>query len=102
MKSIFKIMYVLFIYLFFSSSSSSSTSSSNSKTGRKPSDLELFHGFKAAIEACMLDWEDYPIPGVTFGHNSHYLTPFVFKLNDSDQHTPAQVCHLHFVHYSEA
>ena len=40
----------------------------------------------------MLDWEDYPIPGVTFGHNSHYLTPFaVFKLNDSDQQASAQV-----------
>ena len=45
----------------------------------------------------MLDWEDYPIPGVTFGHNSHYLTPFaVFKLNDSDQQASAQVIN-HFL-----
>ena len=30
----------------------------------------------------MLDWESYPIPGVTYGHNSHYLAPFaVFKLD---------------------
>ena len=30
----------------------------------------------------MLDWESYPIPGVTYGHNSHYLSPFaVFKLD---------------------
>ena len=57
-----------------------------SLSGRKPSESELFSGFKSAIEACMLDWDEYPIPGVTFGHNSHYLTPFaVFKLNDLDQ-----------------
>lgn len=63
----------------------SNSASSGLKNGRKPSDLELFPGFKAAIEACMLDWEDYPIPGVTYGHNSHYLCPFaVFKLNESD------------------
>ena len=39
----------------------------------------------------MLDWEDYPIPGVTFGHNSHYLSPFIHRLNDSDQQSSAQV-----------
>ena len=48
----------------------------------KPTDLEVFTGFKPAIEGCMLDWESYPIPGVTYGHNSHYLAPFaVFKLD---------------------
>ena len=62
-----------------------SNSSSSSKNGRKSSDLEMFPGFKSAIEACMLDWEDDPIPGVTYGHNSHYLCPFaVFKLNDTE------------------
>ena len=46
------------------------------------SDLELFPGFKPAIESCLLSWEDYPIPGVTYGHNSHYLSPFaIFKQN---------------------
>lgn len=69
-----------------SSTSSGGASTTGAKNSRKPSDLELFPGFKEAIVACMLDWEDYPIPGVTFGHNSHYLTPFaVFKLNDLDQ-----------------
>ena len=63
----------------------SNSSSGSSKNGRKTSDLEMFPGFKSAIEACMLDWEDYPIPGVTYGHNSHYLCPFaVFKLNDTE------------------
>ena len=42
--------------------------------------MEIFSGFKPAIEACYLDWEDYQIPGVTYGHNSKYLCPFtVFK-----------------------
>ena len=71
----------------------SSSSNSNGKglgNGRngKPTDLEVFTGFKPAIEGCLLDWESYPIPGVTYGHNSHYLAPFaVFKLdpNKSDE-----------------
>ncbi|KAJ8022267.1 Zinc finger SWIM domain-containing protein 8 [Holothuria leucospilota] len=29
-------------------------------------DVEIFPGFKPAIEACMMDWADFPIPGVTF------------------------------------
>ena len=42
--------------------------------------MEIFSGFKPAIEACYLDWEDYQIPGVTYGHNCKYLCPFtVFK-----------------------
>jgi hypothetical protein len=58
------------------------------KSGR-PSDLELFSGFKPAIEACSLDWRDYPIAGVTYGHNSHYLSPFaVFRLRQDE--TPNQ------------
>ena len=52
----------------------------NPRTGR-PNDLELFSGFKPAIEACGLGWQDYPIDGVTFGQNSHYLCPF-FKPRD--------------------
>ena len=44
------------------------------------SDVEIFSGFKPAIEACFLNWDDYPLPGVTYGHNSKYLCPFtVFK-----------------------
>ena len=44
------------------------------------SDVEIFSGFKPAIEACFLNWDDYQIPGVTYGHNSKYLCPFtVFK-----------------------
>ena len=60
-------------------SNQGSSSKASSKPG-KLSDVEIFSGFKPAIEACYLDWEDYQIPGVTFGHNCKYLCPFtVFK-----------------------
>ena len=75
-----------------SSGGTASSGSGSSKNGKKPSDLDTFPGFKSAIEACMLDWKEYPIPGVTYGHNSHYLCPFaVFKLNDSE---PTVVSHV--------
>lgn len=39
------------------------------------------------MQACLLDWSDYTIPGVTYGHNSHYLSPFaVFKLRQDETH----------------
>lgn len=54
-----------------------------SKASHKPgklTDIEIFSGFKPAIEACDLCWDDYQIPGVTYGHNPAYLCPFtVFK-----------------------
>eukprot|EP00095_Tigriopus_kingsejongensis_P011250 maker-scaffold550_size154339-snap-gene-0.21 protein:Tk11250 transcript:maker-scaffold550_size154339-snap-gene-0.21-mRNA-1 annotation:"zinc finger swim domain-containing protein 8" len=53
-----------------------------------PTDIELFSGFKPAIEACTLNWDEYIIPGVTYGHNSHYLSPFaVFKLKQDESDT---------------
>lgn len=30
-------------------------------------DTEIFVGFKPACEACDLDWEDYPLVGITWG-----------------------------------
>lgn len=30
-------------------------------------DTEMFVGFKPACEACDLNWDDYPIPGITYG-----------------------------------
>ena len=61
-------------------SNQGSTSTKASTKPGKLSDVEIFSGFKPAIEACYLDWEDYQIPGVTYGHNSKYLCPFtVFK-----------------------
>ena len=48
-------------------------------------------------QACLLDWSDCTIPGVTYGHNSHYLSPFaVFKLRqDEAPNTHSQVCTTH-------
>lgn len=48
-------------------------------------DTELFTGFKPAIEACYLDWEDYSIPGITFSleTNPLYHCPFTCFKNDS-------------------
>jgi len=57
----------------------SSAKPSSGKSG-KLTDIEIFSGFKPAIEACFLTWADYPIPGVTYGSNPKYLCPFaVFK-----------------------
>ncbi|CAG9823361.1 unnamed protein product, partial [Phaedon cochleariae] len=41
-------------------------------------DLEVFTGFKPAIEACYLDWDDYPMPGITYTQdiNPMYHCPF--------------------------
>ncbi|KAH0814158.1 hypothetical protein GEV33_008633 [Tenebrio molitor] len=56
-----------------------STSQSNSnKTSTLKMDLEVFTGFKPAIEACYLDWDDYPMPGITYTQdiNPMYHCPF--------------------------
>ncbi len=38
------------------------------------------------MQACLLEWRSHPIPGVTFGHNSHYLSPFaVFRLRREER-----------------
>jgi hypothetical protein len=67
----------------------------NGSAGSRQSDLELFPGFVPAIKACLLDWDNHPIPGVTYGQNSHYqLSPFVGTLKNNTQ-THSQVkCEL--------
>lgn len=50
----------------------------------------MFVGFKPAIEACYLDWEEYPIPGITHTHDTNpiYYNPFTcFKHTDSKSET---------------
>ncbi|XP_070185211.1 zinc finger SWIM domain-containing protein 8-like isoform X3 [Littorina saxatilis] len=42
------------------------SSSGNTSNTIKKGDMENFSGFKPAMEACQLTWEDYPIPGVTY------------------------------------
>lgn len=48
-------------------------------------DTELFTGFKPAIEACYLDWEDYPISGITHTQDTNpmYHCPFTCFKSDS-------------------
>ncbi|KAL0280565.1 UNVERIFIED_CONTAM: hypothetical protein PYX00_001825 [Menopon gallinae] len=38
----------------------------------------VFPGFNPAVQACRLDWEDYPLPGITYtvGSNQLYHCPF--------------------------
>lgn len=35
--------------------------------------FEIFSGFKPAVEACFLDWEDYPLPGITYNNGASWL-----------------------------
>ncbi|KAH8274690.1 hypothetical protein KR018_010054, partial [Drosophila ironensis] len=70
------------------------------------SETELFIGFKPAIEACYLDWEDYPIPGVTHTHDTNpiYYSPFTcFKhtdLNNPGQLNATQAVMTNNKHYN--
>ncbi len=52
----------------------------------KKADIEIFSGFKASIEACQLDWKDYPIPGLTYQENEYHIRwKFSFgKINDGE------------------
>lgn len=45
--------------------SGAAAASANSGAVKK-SDIEIFSGFKLAIEHCQLDWSDYVIPGITY------------------------------------
>lgn len=62
------------------------SSYSNKHQQHLRSEAEQFVGFKPAIEACYLDWEDYPILGITHSidTNPMYHCPFTcFKSTDS-------------------
>uniref|UniRef100_A0A1B6CIJ5 SWIM-type domain-containing protein n=2 Tax=Clastoptera arizonana TaxID=38151 RepID=A0A1B6CIJ5_9HEMI len=39
----------------------------------KMSGLEVFSGFKPAIEACFLNWDDYQLPGITYNMSASWL-----------------------------
>ncbi|XP_053669312.1 zinc finger SWIM domain-containing protein 8 homolog [Anopheles marshallii] len=74
-----------------------SSSHSSKQQQNLRNDAELFAGFKPAIEACYLDWEDYPIEGVTHTQDTNpmYHCPFTcFKQNSDsriDTTVPSQV-----------
>lgn len=54
-------------------------SGNNNTTSIKRADIEVFPGFRPAMEACLLDWSDYPIPGVTYaeGGGRRWYCPYV-------------------------
>lgn len=51
----------------------------NNTNSIKRADIEVFPGFRPAMEGCLLDWSDYPIPGVTYaeGGGRHWYCPYV-------------------------
>lgn len=55
-----------------------SSAYSNKHQSNLRTDAELFIGFKPAIEACYLDWEEYPIAGITHTQDTNpmYHCPF--------------------------
>ena len=59
----------------------------NGNTAIKKSDIEIFPGFKPALEACQLDWCDYVILGVTYveKHPPHWRFSFGRVTQDSDR-----------------
>ncbi|XP_046360327.1 zinc finger SWIM domain-containing protein 8 homolog isoform X2 [Haliotis rufescens] len=69
------------------------SNSSSSGGNIKKSDIENFPGFKPAIEACQMTWEDYPIPGVTYSDKdgSRYVYHFSSKGSDGEGKKPSRV-----------
>lgn len=65
---------------------SSNSQSNSNKNGSLKMDLEVFTGFKSAIEACYLDWDDYPMPGITYAEdvNPMYHCPFTSFRHSGD------------------
>ncbi|KAJ0178720.1 hypothetical protein K1T71_005495 [Dendrolimus kikuchii] len=58
------------------------------------SENEVFPGFHPAMEACFLEWDDYPIPGVTYTKdlNPLYHSPFtIFRHTDKQNDSVHQV-----------
>ncbi|XP_011500234.1 PREDICTED: zinc finger SWIM domain-containing protein 8 [Ceratosolen solmsi marchali] len=64
----------------------------NNGGGQKDSpktSFELFIGFKPALEACYLDWEEYTLPGITYTASSNpmYHCPFTCFRHTGDTRT---------------
>ena len=57
----------------------------NPLAGFRKTDFDVFPGFKPALEACLLQWDDYPIPGVTDRNSSsrRWLCPCVHAAQNS-------------------
>ncbi|XP_012251100.2 zinc finger SWIM domain-containing protein 8 homolog isoform X2 [Athalia rosae] len=72
-----------------SSVSHNSQNRNNSIQNSLRTDLEVFTGFKPALEACYLDWEEYTLPGITYtaGSNPMYHCPFTCFRHAGDART---------------
>ncbi|KAF7489952.1 Zinc finger SWIM domain-containing protein 8 [Sarcoptes scabiei] len=55
------------------STSKSNTTDNSLLNGefKKQNDLEIFSGFKPAMVSCLIDWDNYPISGITHQNNNH-------------------------------
>lgn len=73
-------------------SSVSHNSHNRSNSSQKDSlkhDLAVFTGFKSALEACYLDWDEYVLPGITYTaeNNPMYHCPFTCFRHAGDTRT---------------
>ncbi|WAQ97485.1 ZSWM8-like protein [Mya arenaria] len=58
----------------------------------KKSEIENFAGFKPGIEACILQWDDYHIPGVTYSDSQKLSLHYRFnRVLDSDAKKPSRI-----------
>lgn len=58
----------------------------------KKSEIENFTGFKPGIEACILQWNDYHIPGVTYSDSQKLCLRYRFNRNlDPDAKKPSRI-----------
>ncbi|KAK8782485.1 hypothetical protein V5799_016174 [Amblyomma americanum] len=61
------------------SSNVAGTGGGGGLSGARRSDLDVFPGFKPSMEACLLDWTDYPIEGITYadGGACRWYSPYM-------------------------
>ena len=58
----------------------------------KKAEIENFTGFKPGIEACILQWNDYHIPGITYSDSQKLSLPYRFNRNlDPDAKKPSRI-----------
>ena len=58
----------------------------------KKSEIEGFPGFKVAVESCLLFWDDYQIPGVTYSDSQQMCLRYKFNRNlDPDAKKPSRI-----------
>uniref|UniRef100_A0A146L3I4 Zinc finger SWIM domain-containing protein KIAA0913 n=1 Tax=Lygus hesperus TaxID=30085 RepID=A0A146L3I4_LYGHE len=53
--------------------------------------IDVFSGFKPAIAACNMDWDDYPIPGVTYQGGASWLSQPITCFKNSDSKSDSTV-----------